>query len=224
MTNKIFIFLLISFLLVTTSSAQELISEQIPSFQFNTEFDLKRPCFNGGFFCDATFVCNITLVSPNGNLLADNVLMTNQGSYRNVTVSQVSNNQLGFVHAFESCNNVTLAGPDTFTIAITGDGEPFQKFPQQFFIIILAFLMISFGMMNDQLRLFKNVGAIILMIMGVITLFPGYSFINYSNLIGLTLGVSFIGMGFYFMINDAFSRDVQADSYDQRPEVRSLND
>ncbi len=224
MLNKFFIFIFISFLLVVTVTAQQSISEQVPSFQFNKQFDLKRPCFDNGFFCSSSFNCNITLLSPDGSILLDNSVMTNTATYRNITVSQALNDQLGFVTVFQSCNNGSLAGPDTFVIAITGDGKPHEKFPQQFVIIIIALLLIIIGMYHDQLRMIKNVGSMILMVMGVITLYPGYSFINYSTLLGLTLGTSFIGMGFYFMINDAFSRNEQEGSYEQRPEVESLDE
>lgn len=220
LNSKLFSLFLLAFLLVVTLvPAQEVISEQIQSFQFNTEFDLKRACFDNGFFCGTSFTCNITLVSPDGTILVDNVIMGNQNSYRNVTVPQLDNDQLGYVHAIESCSNGTLAGPDTFTVAITGDGKSFEIFPQQFVIIILAIFMIFVGMLNDRVSMIKTMGAVILFVMGVITIYPGYSFINYSNLLGLTLGTVFIGMGFYFMINDSFSRDRQQEGFDQQPEV-----
>ncbi len=224
MLKKVFIFTLFLLLVVGVVDAQETIAEQIPSFQHNVEFDIKRPCFDQGFFCSSSFVCNITLLYPNGELLIDNSLMTNQGSFSNITVSQPLNNQLGFIRAIQSCNNVTSGGGDTFIVAITGDGKPFEIFPQQFVIIILSFFMIAIGMFNDQLRLIKTTGSIIFMIMGVITLYPVYSFINHSTLFGLTLGTSLIGLGFYFMINDSFSRDIQEESYDQEPEVKSLDE
>ncbi len=224
MLKKVFIFTLFLLFVVGVVDAQESISQQIPSFQHNVEFDIKRPCFDQGFFCSSSFVCNITLIYPDGEILIDNDVMTNQASFSNITVSQSLNNQLGFIRAIQSCNNVTSGGGDTFLIAITGDGKPFEIFPQQFVIIILSFVMICVGLFNDQLRLIKNAGAIIFMIMGVITLYPGYSFINHSTLLGLTLGTALIGLGFYFMINDSFSRNIQEESYDQRPEVESLND
>lgn len=205
----IFLFL---FLLVGTS--QFVLSEENPSFQFNTEFDLKRPCFDNGFFCSADFVCNVTLLYPDGTLLVNNSIMTNQGSFRNITIPQIDNNQLGFVTGIESCSNTTLGGPDTFTIEITGDGNEFLQFPHQFTFIIFALLMIGIGMVNDRLRMFKHLGSMLMMVLGVLTLFPGYSFINYSNLLGLSLGTILIGLGFYFLIEDSFSRNKQEDRFE----------
>ncbi len=210
MVHKYFIFLFTLVLLTGSVVAED------PSFQFNTEFDLKRPCFDNGFFCDAGFTCNITILDPDGVAIIDNQIMDNQGSFRNITVSQSLNNQLGFLDVIESCSNATVGGPDTFRIAITGDGNPVETFPHQFFFILIALILVATGMINDRLRMFKHMGAILMMVMGVITLFPGYSFINYSNLIGLSLGSIFIGLGFYFLIEDAFSRDKQEDSFDER--------
>lgn len=216
MKNK-FIFLFILVFLVSTVYAQQTLEEQIPSFQFNTEFDLKRACFNNGFFCDSSFTCNITLISPNGEVMINNLETSNQDSYRNITVSQTLNDQLGFVQAIESCSNSTNAGPDTFTIAITGDGKPFQQFPQQFFIIILALTLVVIGLTQEKLRMFKHMGGILMMIMGVITIYPGYSFINYTTLLGKGLGFILVGLGFYFLIEDSFSRNKQEDSFDSQP-------
>ena len=216
MVSKLFLFLFISVLLVTTVYAQETLPEQIQSFQFNQQFDLKRACFDSCFFCSDSFVCNVTLISPSGNLIVDNQLMTNQGSYMNITVLQTQNIELGFITGIESCNNVSNAGPDTFLIAITGDGDPWRPFPQQFVIIIFSLAMVCVGMVNDRLRMFKHLGSILMMIMGVVTLYPGYAFINHSTLMGLAIGSILIGLGFYFLIEDSFSRDEQEDHYDSQ--------
>ena len=216
MVIKSFLFFLISVLLVTTVSAQEQLPEQIPSFQFNTQFDLKRGCFDNGFFCDSSFVCNATIIAPDGNtLMIDNQIMTDQNSYRNITVDQSLNNQLGFAEVIQSCNNVSNAGRDTFVIAITGDGKPWRQFPQQLVVAIISLAMIVMGTMKENLRIFKHLGSMMMMAVGVLTLYPGYSFINYSTLLGKSLGTVFIGLGFYFLIEDSFSRDNQQERYAQ---------
>ena len=189
------------------------IAQEDPTFQFNKEFDLKRACSDSGFFCDSTYECNITLIYPDGNLLANNQVMTNNVSFRNITILQSDNNQLGIIEAIESCNNVTRAGQKTFDVVITADGKSFQAFPNEFFIIILALVMVGAGFVTERLRMFKHLGAILLMISGVITLYPGYNFINYSTLLGQSLGAILIGLGFYFLIEDSFSRDKQEEGY-----------
>ena len=215
MQNKLFTSLLFIILIATTVAAQQTLDEQIPSFQYNTEFDLKRPCFDNGFFCGASFDCNVTLIKDDGTLMIDNQQMNDAGSYRNITISKDNNSKLGFIQGIESCSNSTHAGPDTFTIAITGDGKPFQQFPQQFFIIIFALLLVVLGLIQERLRMFKHLGSILMMIMGVITIYPGYSFINNTTLLGKGLGFILIGLGFYFLIEDSFSRSKQGDGFDQ---------
>lgn len=187
-------------------------------FQFNKEFDLKRGCSDNGFFCGSAFDCNITLIYPDGTLLKDNLAMTDKGSYRNITIAQSENNQLGIMEAIQSCNNLTNAGSDDFDIEITANGLPSQVFPVQFFPVILAFVMIVLGLWQERLRMFKHVGSLILMVMGVITLYPGYSFINWTTLMGQSLGFGFIGIGFYFLIEDSFSRNIQDETFNQELE------
>ncbi len=209
-TKFVFLFLFLLVLPVSSAAVQD--SEEL-SVAFNTQFDLKRACAVNGFFCGSNVVCNISLIYPDGNILIDNKVMTSTSTYQNITISQAQNNQLGYVQVMQSCNNVTDADTDTFKIAITGDGNPPQDFPTQFTIIILGFLLIGAGMVNERLRLFKHGGAILILVMGVITLYPGYSFINWSTLMGKALGFIFIGLGFYFLIEDSFSRNIQAQSY-----------
>ena len=73
---------------------------------------------------------------------------------------------------------------------------------------------------KEDLRLFQHVGAMMVMVFGVITLFPGFSGINYTNLQGQALGFSTIGLGFYFLIENFFSRDKQVESFDQEDDGR----
>ena len=187
-----------------------------PTFQFNKEFDLKRTCDNGGLYCpDSTFNCNITLIYPDGNIMVKDQTMTNNFSFRNITISQSLNNQLGTVSAIQNCNNVSHGGVDTYDVDITADGKPLQPFPVQFVVIIFSFLFIVLGVVNDRLRMFKHLGSILLMIMGVLTIYPGYNFINYATLLGKGLGFTLVGLGFYFLIEDSFSRAKQEDHFEQ---------
>ncbi len=212
MDKKIITIIVLSLFLLSFVSADV---EKNPTFQFGKEFDLKRGCFDSGSFCDSNFECNITILYPNHVVMISDRVMTDQTSYRNVTINAAENNRLGFSNAIQSCTNGTASGAETFTIAITGDGEEFQAFPQQFTIIIFGFIFIFFGLMKDRYRMFKHLGSVIVMIMGVITVYPGYSFINWSTLTGQVLGFSCIGLGFYFLIEDSFSRGDQEERYQQ---------
>lgn len=210
MKYKLLLSLIIIALILPTILAQD------PTFQFNKQFDLKRPCSDRGFFCGTGFDCNITLINPVGDVIVSNQAMTSNVSYRNITVSQALNNQLGVIKATESCNNVSNAGLKTFDVVITADGKEFQAFPNQFVILILALLFVTVGTINDRLRLFKHLGSILLIILGIITLYPGYNFINWTTLLGKGLGFVLIGLGFYFFIEDSFSRDKQEEYYDSQ--------
>ncbi len=210
MNSKIVtVFILGLLLLPLMNAAVEL------TFPFNSEFNLKRPCFNNGTFCSATSECNITLISPNSNTLVDNQVMTNQIAFHNYTVVGGSNVQLGIISATMVCIDGAVEGSDTFEIAITGSGVKSTPFPIELSLIILGFVGIVVGAMKERLSLLKSGGSILIMVMGVVTLFPGYAEINYTTLSGLTLGTILIGLGFYFLIEGNFSRKVQEDSYDQ---------
>jgi hypothetical protein len=186
-----------------------------PTFQVDTLYDFKRPCFNNGSFCSAAATCNITMLYPGGAILKDNQLMTNQGSYHNITIVGSENDRLGIHRFIISCTDGKLSGEETGDIDITADGNDFNIFPQQFVIILLGFALIGIGLFKEELRMFKHMGSVIVFVMGLLTLYPGYSFINWSTLQGKAMGFTFIGLGFYFFIEDSFSRDFQEERFSQ---------
>ena len=192
-----------------------LVGASDPTFQINKEFDLKRVCSFKGFNCEESFICNLTLSKPDGTLILNNSQMTNSVSYRNMTINSTQNNQLGFHKAIMECNNGTNAGMDTFDIVITADGKEYKSFPNQFFIILLGVIFVILGVLVDRLRLFKYLGSALFMVFGVLTLYPGYNFINWGTLMGKTLGFILIGLGFYFLLEDSFSRSGQSEHPDQ---------
>lgn len=190
---------------------------------FNQEFDLKRSCFNNGSFCSNIAVCNITIINPDDTVLANNTVMTNQVSYHNYTITQTDNDQLGDHPVSMVCcdpaNNLGCAA-DTFRVKVTGDGFSFDVFPTQLSILIVALLLIVVGSFSEKLTLLKTTGSIMTMVIGAITLYPGYSNLNYSTLPGQAIGVASIGIGFFFLIQDSFSFDKQVDHYDQDDDGR----
>lgn len=213
--KKLIFFLFIFFLVATISFISAEVEETFP---YHDKFDLKRPCFLNGTYCSDSTSCNITIEYPDNTLLIDNIGMTNNVSFVNVTILEGQANVLGFYEATHICCDRGFCGKDTFEIAITGDGKPFHIFPTQFYVIILGFFLLTFGLFSEKVKLLKHLGSIIILIMGVLTLFPGYSFINYSTLLGKALGFTFVGSGFWFLIEDAFSKGKQEEYYTQETE------
>ncbi len=107
---------------------------------------------------------------------------------------------------------------------VTADGKDGQTFPTQFVIIILGLAFIIIGALEERLKLFQIIGSMVIIIMGILTLYPGYSFINWTTLFGKTLGFGLIGLGCYFLIEHSFSRDEQAPYFEQPGEDEELFD
>ncbi len=193
------------------------IEETIP---FGTNFNLHRPCTNNGTQCSPVAVCNISMIYPRGNTLFENVSMTNEGGGRfNVTLSQENVSELGVYKAYSCCTDGGLSGCDTFEVEVTGDGFNSQQFPREFFFFVIAFGLMVAGVFSDKLRIFKHVGAMFLMIMGVVTLYPGFANINYTTLIGKGIGFGAIGLGAYFFIEGSISRDEQEERFSQKQNI-----
>lgn len=215
--DKKFLFLFLFLLVVPLVYAGEFPD---PTFQVNTKAEIIRACSDRGFPCGSNFECNLTLSYPNGEIMLDSQKMTNNGSYRNITIPQGLNNKLGYHQAIMTCNNVSNAGTDIFNVVVTADGEPYQTIPFKFLLIVFGFLLMVPGLISKDLTIFKWIGAVVVFISGVLTLYPGYSFVNWSTLAGKTIGVVSIGGGFFLLIMDSFSRDKQVERFSQTDDGR----
>lgn len=89
----------------------------------------------------------------------------------------------------------------------TADGNPYQAFPYQIIIILFGVALIIVGIYARS-HLVIYCAATILVVIGILTLYPGYSYINYSNLLGLSLGIISIAIGFFFFFYDFINEEV----------------
>lgn len=217
LSSFIFIFLILIANAGAQSSEIEL-DNQVITAQFSQGYDLKRTCSNNGTYCSTSAVCNLTVISPNGNIVVSNAKMTNQLSFHNKTFTENNLNQLGRHYSSMTCTDsggaISGSGMKNFYLDITADGKPYQSFPSELYILLLGLILIVLGKIKKELSSMQNIGAIILMIVGIITLYPGYSFINYSTLLGQTIGITSVGLGFWFLIERGMSHDTQTKNYD----------
>lgn len=188
-------------------------------FKQGNNINLKVPCFDGNYSkCTSLTNCNITIFYPDHTILADGVEMTYNENYFNYSLTSEQTNILGEHSAQVLCVTSLDNGFSTFNYLITLSGEEPIIFPIQLSIFALSFILIFFGSMKDRFKMFKSLGSLLAMVMGIITLYPGYGGINFSTLTGLALGSIGIGGGFYFLIEDSFSREIQQQNYEQEPE------
>jgi len=206
--KKIFATFLLGIFLLASVSAL--------TFRQNEAVSVKVVCINAGF-CTATSQCNASIFAPDENVLLDGIQGTIAGNraFHNFSLNSTQTEDLGEYRVGGFCKDGSVTQLIDFTFDVTADGKPFEAFPNQFAVILLAILLIIFGLFDSRWTLLKHMGSIILMIMGVITLFPGYNFINHTNLFGLALGTILIAIGFYFLIEDSFSRTDQEDRFHQ---------
>ena len=205
--KKLILILMLGIFLISLASAE---IQTLGTFK-------QRECINFIQTCDNCTYNNISSVLyPDSSIALSNVVMTRDDTYYNYTFCDASILGHYIVNGYGD-----LDGEKTiwsYDFEVTADGIERSVFPIQFSIILFAFVMIFFGLIKERYRMFKHVGSILLMIMGVLTLYPGYGFINWETLIGKALGFIFIGLGAYFFIEGSFSRKEQDDTYDQETE------
>ena len=128
--------------------------------------------------------------------------------------------RLGQYSSLVDCNDGGFGGFVSFPLDVTADGFLEKDFPKEFSVILFGLLLIIFGLSKERYRMLKHIGGILWIIMGVITLYPGYGFINWTTLLGKVLGFILIGGGFYVWLEDSFSRDEQDAYFEQGEEKK----
>ncbi len=159
--------------------------------------------------------CSFELFDNQGFQIFEDTNLTFTDDRWQVEMSSGNFSRLGFYAYLVRCNSSFRGGVFSSPFEVTANGFEPEVFPTEFAIILFSFLLVVFGLFQERLRMFKHIGSILMMIMGVITLFPGYSFTNWTTLSGLSLGIVLIGLGFYFLIEDSFSREKQEDTFEQ---------
>lgn len=158
--------------------------------------NINIPCTNSNGICASAYTCNVTQINPDGELIVQGVNAVK--NYNDYNVSLSGNTKFGVYTLDIICNNGTANQLDTYYYEVTADGNPFRSLPQVLAIALFGLLLLigtNIYKVDMKTDIFKIFGAMLLIIAGIITLYPGFNYINYSNLEGLGLGVILIGVG-----------------------------
>lgn len=144
--------------------------------------------------------CTLQIQKSNGQIALDDVPLNKIGNHHNYFITLENFSEMGQYAFFINCEDINIGGFASGIFTITANGEPYQNFPIQFQIIILGISLLVLGYSKRNLSLFRFFGAIIILMMGVLTFYPGYNFINYSSYLGKLLGFILVSGGTYFII------------------------
>ena len=174
-----------------------------PDFTFKqvTQIDLKRPCFNNGTWCSPSAICNITIQSPNGDLIINNTRMTNQVSYHNVTLAKSQTVSLGTYKADMICGDGGLFGSDTFFYQITPSGDK-DILGLTIILILLIYIITFFGFFGKH-EWISVLGSLGMIILGLYTMVSGVDI--YRNFMTDAFSIITIGLGAIIAITAAIS-------------------
>lgn len=202
MNRIVILFALVLFLLPFSAAEQE--SNQDFYFKQFEPADIKIVCEDDVFSgpCGSSTSANITIYDPDGKILVSNVKMSRTLDVFNYTLGKTE--RTGTYTAVSRFQDGALADVVTSNFYITTNGKPDVVFPIELTILLSSIILIAVGSIFRKLRLFKQVGSMILLVMGIITLYPGYGGFNHTTLIGQLIGFMSIGSGLYFLVNDLY--------------------
>ena len=160
--------------------------------------DIKFPCTNDGVICDSSYVCNTSVYSPSNNRILNNVIATRNQIDYNITINQNLTSEFNYYKLDLSCTNGLLNGSATYYIEVTADGNPYRNVPIVYIMIGLAliFLILNKYVGNTfRTEVLKIFSGILFIIAGILTIYPGFNYTNWSTLEGLSFGLVLTGLG-----------------------------
>lgn len=142
MKNKI---LIISLILMINSIFLVSAIEPTYIFKKGNSPNLKVYCSDDGKPCEADYLCNITIQYPNTSVMFDNVPVTRNPSYYNISLPNL--NTVGYYEYSTFCTNISDSGSSVeqyFLVNLTGEefstSKSFLYIAMLFFSIIFFFL------------------------------------------------------------------------------------
>jgi hypothetical protein len=126
------------------------------TFKMAPTISIERPCFSDTGWCTGAAVCNLKVTDPDNNIIVQNGVMTNQVSFHNLSVSNIS--KTGIYKADMVCTDNGVSGFNSFFFAVNDAGFDYRQNGGVGFILgTVILLMVLFGIasfyMNDGLRL-----------------------------------------------------------------------
>lgn len=143
MEQKNVIMMFIFMMILSILSISCLSAEDELYFQANTDIDLKIPCIYDNTVCGATFNCNVTITSPDGDIFVSGQTMTRQSSYYNYTLP--SSDVEGKYYLTMYCSDGTENGYSTFFFNINKRGSDKEYSMISIligFLILIAFFLV----------------------------------------------------------------------------------
>ncbi len=166
-------------------------------------------------YCSTTTQLLMTLEKSSqsgGNLiLLSNHSLTGNPTFFNTTLPTLETGKYSAIIISPGSN----FNESQFTYLVNDTGRNENVFPIQFSILGLGLLLIIVGKFREDLSMLQHIGSMMVMVMGVSTLYPGYSGLDGSNIQGLALGSSSVAIGFWFLIERSFSRKKQDENFTQ---------
>ena len=165
-------------------------------------FDLKRNCIYNGSSCSYSASCNITInyIQGNGSIIYNNTLMTNRGSYHNLTLTAHDNYLAGWYQGMITCVDNGDPGSESFYYRVTPTGD--ENNTSYFIIIGISFLIIlilGYATKNEYIVFISGMVALITGIYGMI-----FGIGSTQNDFSRMLSIIFLGLGIIFVIAPAY--------------------
>lgn len=177
--KKLLLILILGMFLVSCITAADYVGKQYDNV------NIVETCVMNGFPCSDTFLCNVTIVDPNLNVIVLNLPMTRNDTIYNHTFTSTS--LLGNYNVNVYCSNGTFGGNSESKIEITTTGRDVNP------TLIIIILIVALGLFIIALVI-KNhatgfISGILFVLSGIQIMIYGFTYVAdlYTRAIALVV-------------------------------------
>lgn len=164
LNKAFFTILLLGIILAPAVTTQEFIYKQ------NEPLDLKVNCFINNTYCSPLAACNITIIYPNSSIMINNLQMSNNNNYHNISLNDNYTKLLGKYQVSVICRDNNINGYSIYYYTVTPSGQerPDNSNNISYLIIglivglSLIFFFIAYSNASVSLKMFFYTFSIIL--------------------------------------------------------------
>lgn len=113
-------------------------------YESGTNISLSQSCYNNGTYCSGSAVCYISIFSPTGEFLTNNIEMTNQNAFFNYSLDSSNTTELGDYEYRIMCDDSGLSNFGVFGFEVTPSGTSPTTAHAIFYVIAFVFSIVFF--------------------------------------------------------------------------------
>lgn len=202
--KKITLLLSVLFLAFAFISLASAAVDPAYTYKSANQIEIKNPCYNNGTYCTAGATCKITVYDTQNAIILNNVNMTNQLNYFNISITNSGNATWpqGRYSATQVCTDLGKSGSQTFYFDVTATGKSDSSNIMIFIILLVISALLLLAALLTGNEYLGFISGVVFILTGIFVIIYGIG--NWSSFYTDGVGIVILGLGLIFLLAAAY--------------------